>query len=111
MSIVPVPSLVCSCSHIHLSIGQDRIEITSENMSSWLADSPIVREFIRYDGEWVTSGLSEDLKLQPGDTMWIGKQHDRPEVRSFVYPSLSCQSDDRIPGRFDGTWSAETSPG
>ncbi|KAH9999427.1 tRNA synthetases class II-domain-containing protein [Russula vinacea] len=46
--------------------GLDRIEITSGNMSSWLADSPIVRESIH-------------LKLQPGDVVWIGKQRDRPE--------------------------------
>lgn len=114
VSIVPVPSLVCLCSHswpICLSIGQDRIEITSGNMSSWLADNPIVRESIRYDGGWVTSGLSEDLKLQPGDVVWIGKQRDRPEVRAFVYSSLACRSDERIPGRIDGTWSAETSSG
>ena len=80
-------------------------------MSSWLADNPIVRESIRYDGGWVTSGLSEDLKLQPGDVVWIGKQRDRPEVRAFVYSSLACRSDERILGRIDGTWSAETSSG
>jgi aspartyl-tRNA synthetase len=59
--------------------GLDRIEITSENMSSWPHDSPIVRGSIRYDSGWVTGGLSEDLKLQPGDVVWIGKQRGRPE--------------------------------
>jgi hypothetical protein len=80
-------------------------------MSSWPHDSPIVRGSIRYDSGWVTGGLSEDLKLQPGDVVWIGKQRGRPEVKAFVYSFLACQSDDRIPGRIDGTWSAETSSG
>ncbi|KAI0254287.1 tRNA synthetases class II-domain-containing protein, partial [Lactifluus subvellereus] len=57
----------------------DRIVITSENMSSWLVNSPIVREISPQGGEWRGSGLGEKLRLQPGDVAWIGKQRDRPE--------------------------------
>ncbi|KAF8505505.1 tRNA synthetases class II-domain-containing protein [Russula emetica] len=57
--------------------GLDRIEITSENMSSWLIHSPIIQKFTHPGG--ATSGLNEKLKLQPGDVVWIGKQRDRPE--------------------------------
>jgi hypothetical protein len=57
-------------------------------MSSWLADSPIVRKIVHY-GEWVSGGLSEKLKLQPGDVVWIGKQPDRPEVKAFFHSFLA----------------------
>lgn len=80
VSITSVPFLVC----VHIcDPRQDRIQITSENLSSWLAESPIVRGFTRCDSEWVTSCLIENLKLQPGDIVWIGKQRDRPEVMAF----------------------------
>lgn len=104
-------SNICLIVFIHLdySFGQDRIEITSENMPSWLADSPIVRKIIDYGGDWVTGGLSEILKLQPGDVVWIGKQRDRPEVKGFPSSTVSGLSVSRTYiGRIDGTWSAET---
>jgi hypothetical protein len=94
-----------------LSIGQDRIEITSENMSSWLIHSHIIQKITYRDGGWVTSGLDEKLKLQPGDVVWIGKQRDRPEVKAFVDSFPADRSHDRISGRIDGTWSTETSSG
>jgi hypothetical protein len=78
-----------SCAYIRLtrlSIGQDRIVITSENMSSWLVNSPIAREISPQSGEWRGNGLGEKLQLQPGDVAWIGKQRDRLEVRAFIYP-------------------------
>lgn len=59
--------------------GLDRIEITSENMSSWLIHSPIIQNSTHRGKEWATGGLNENLKLQPGDIAWIGKQRDRPE--------------------------------
>ncbi|KAH9978060.1 tRNA synthetases class II-domain-containing protein [Lactifluus volemus] len=58
--------------------GLDRIVITSENMSSWLNNSPIVRESSHIEG-WGSGGIGEKLQLQPGDIVWIGKQRDRPE--------------------------------
>jgi hypothetical protein len=70
---------------LYLSIGQDRIEITSENMLSWLVDSPIVKGLTHYDSGRVTGGLNEKLELQLGDVVWIGTQRDRPEVKAFVY--------------------------
>jgi hypothetical protein len=94
-----------------LSIGQDRIEITSENMSSWLIHSPIIQKFTHRGGGWVTSGLDEKLKLQPGDVVWIGKQRDRPEVKAFLYSFMAGRSHGRMLGGIDGTWSAETSSG
>lgn len=54
-------------------------------MSSWLIHSPIIPKFTHRGDGWVTSGLVENLKLQPGDVVWIGKQRDRPEVKGFVY--------------------------
>lgn len=86
---------------------QDRIEITSENMTSWLVDSPIVRGS-RYDSGRVTSRLIQKLELQPGDIVWIGKQRDRPEVKGFL-SFLDCWSYDHILGGINSTWSAETS--
>jgi len=52
-------------------------------MSSWLINSPIIQKFAHRGGGWVTSGLDENLKLQPGDVVWIGKQRSRPEVKAF----------------------------
>jgi aspartyl-tRNA synthetase len=87
VSITPVPFLVC----VHkCGPRQDRIEITLENMSSWLAESPIVRGFTRCDSEWVTGCPIKKLKLRPGDIVWIGKQRDRPEVKAFVHSFLAC---------------------
>jgi hypothetical protein len=80
-------------------------------MSSWLIDSPIIQKFTRRGEGWVTSGLNENLKLQPGDIVWIGEQRDRPEVSAFVYLFLARQPHDLILGRIDSTWSAETSSG
>jgi aspartyl-tRNA synthetase len=108
VSTDPVPFLVYLCSHTWPR--QDRIEITSENMTSWLADSPIVRGS-RYDGGRVTSRLIQKLELQPGDIVWMGKQRDRPEVKAFVRSFLDCWSYDHILGRINSTWSAETSFG
>jgi hypothetical protein len=71
-----------------VSIGQDRIVITSENMFSWLVDSPIVRESNRNGGQGGVE-IGKKVQLQPGDIVWIGKQPDRPEVRPFVH---SCYS-------------------
>jgi hypothetical protein len=79
VSIVPV----CLFTHLTHSFAQDRIEITSENMSSWLVHSPIVQKFTFTHPGGVTSGLDENLDLRPGDVVWIGKQRDRPEVKSF----------------------------
>ncbi|KAI0002982.1 tRNA synthetases class II-domain-containing protein [Russula compacta] len=59
--------------------GLDRIEITSENVSSWLVGSRIVRELSPHSGGWAQGGLDEKLPLQPGDVVWIGKQRDRPQ--------------------------------
>ena len=52
-------------------------------MSSWLIRSPIVQGLTNHGSGWVTSGLNKDLKLRPGDVVWIDKQRDRPEVKSF----------------------------
>jgi len=57
----------------------DRIEITSENVSSWLVDNPLVREFSPHGGEWDNGSLYESLQLKPGDIVWVGKQRHRPE--------------------------------
>jgi hypothetical protein len=80
-------------------------------MSSWLIHSPIIQKFTHRGDGWVTSGLNENLKLQPGDVVWIGKQRNRPEVKGFVYSFPAGRSHDGILGRIDGTWSAETSFG
>lgn len=76
-------------------------------MSSWLIHSSIITH---HGSGWVTSDLNIKLKLQPGDVVWIGKQRDKPEVKAFVY-SFPAGSHDRISGRIDGTWPAETSFG
>jgi hypothetical protein len=86
------------------TLGQDRIEITSENMSSWLSHSPIIQKLTYPGGGWVTSGLDENLKLQPGDVVWIGEQRDRPEVRLFfstrsVSPPYSREDRRHLVGR------------
>jgi hypothetical protein len=62
--------------------------ITSENMFSWLVDSPIVQESSRNGGQG-GGEIGEKVQLQPGDIVWIGKQPDKPEVRPFV---RSCYS-------------------
>lgn len=82
-------------------------------MSSWLIHSHIIPNNTHRDGGWVTSGLDEKLKLQPGDVVWIGKQRDRPEVKAFVDSFPAGRSHDRIRilGRIDGTRSTETSSG
>jgi hypothetical protein len=59
--------------------------ITSENMSSWLNNSPIVRES-SHGERWGGGEIDEKLQLQPGDIVWIDKQPDRPEVRADVHP-------------------------
>jgi hypothetical protein len=52
-------------------------------MSSWLTHSPIIQNLTYRGGGLVTSGLNGNLKLQPGDVVWIGKQRVRPEVKAF----------------------------
>ncbi|KAI0301810.1 tRNA synthetases class II-domain-containing protein [Multifurca ochricompacta] len=59
--------------------GLDRVVITSENMSSWLVDSPTVRGVSPHGDEWARGNPSKMLQLQPGDIVWIGKQRHRPE--------------------------------
>ncbi len=77
-------------------------------MSSWLNDSSILQGFTCHGGGWVTGGLDEILNLQPGDVVWIGKQRDRPEVKTFVHSFLADRPHDRIVGRIDRTWPPET---
>ena len=80
VSVVPV----CLFTHLTHSFAQDRIEITSENISSWLIDSPIIQKFA-HPGVGRLTSLNEKLDLRPGDVVWIGKQRDRPEVKVLVY--------------------------
>ncbi|KAI0303133.1 tRNA synthetases class II-domain-containing protein [Russula brevipes] len=68
--------------------GLHRIEITSENLSSWLVDSPIVQRFSSPSGPWAECDPGQNLQLQPGDVVWIGKQRETPEVRPFVHSSF-----------------------
>ncbi|KAF8271780.1 hypothetical protein EI94DRAFT_1770283 [Lactarius quietus] len=58
---------------------EDRITITTENVSSWLVNSPIVQGFSPNESNWAGSDLNEKLRLQPGDVVWIGKQPAQPE--------------------------------
>ncbi|KAI0269253.1 tRNA synthetases class II-domain-containing protein [Gloeopeniophorella convolvens] len=58
----------------------DRVVITPENVSSWLADCPIVRGLSSHGGHQHGSRqLDKTLPVKPGDVVWIGKQAIRAE--------------------------------
>ena len=56
---------------------QTRIAVTSNNLSSWLCNLPLISSAI---GPEHHATLNNVLRISPGDTVYISRRHAIPQV-------------------------------